>query len=166
MKDYDVFYVVGRMYWEGALNDAYRADALWDAQERILGSDSPMLWAYPPQFNFVAAALALMPIWLGYLVFTASSFIAYLLILRRLAGPHDSVILIALFPVMMICIRIGQNGFLIGALLGLLAVLMLAGRRAPGAGLPGCCWHCWRSSRIFCPQSDFISWCGGSGLSS
>ncbi|HSF63793.1 MAG TPA: glycosyltransferase family 87 protein [Paracoccaceae bacterium] len=134
MKDYDAFHVAGRMFWEGILIEAYQTDTLFEAQRRITGTESFMPWTYPPQFNLVTAVLALMPVWLGYALFTVVTFVAYVLALRRLAGPRYIIVMLALFPAMVICIRTGQNGFLIGALLGLFAILMLDRRTV--AGLP------------------------------
>lgn len=134
MKDYDAFYVAGRMFWDGSLFDAYRTETLFEAQRRITGTESFMPWTYPPQFNLVTAVLALMPLWLGYALFTTATFLAYVLVLRRLAGDRWIIVLLALFPSVVICIRTGQNGFLMGALLGLFALLMLDRRTV--AGLP------------------------------
>lgn len=134
MKDYDAFYVAGRMFWEGRLLEAYQTDTLFQAQRRITGTESFMPWTYPPQFNLVTAVLALMPVWLGYALFIITTFVAYVLALRRLAGPRYIIVLLALFPAVVICIRTGQNGFLMGALLALFAILMLDRRTV--AGLP------------------------------
>jgi hypothetical protein len=134
MKDYDAFYVAGRMFWDGTLFEAYRTETLFQAQRRITGTESFMPWTYPPQFNLVTAVLALMPVWLGYALFISATFLAYVAVLRRLAGARWIVVLLALFPAIVICIRTGQNGFLMGALLGLFAVLMLDRRST--AGLP------------------------------
>ena len=61
LVDFDAFYIVGQMFWEGTLNSAYSADELFEAQRRLSGTDSFMPWSYPPQFNSIAAGLALMP---------------------------------------------------------------------------------------------------------
>lgn len=134
MKDYDAFFVAGQMFWEGILTEAYRTETLFEAQRRITGTESFMPWTYPPQFNLVTAVLALMPVWLGYALFISATFVAYVAVLRRLAGDRWIVVLLALFPSVVICIRTGQNGFLVGALLGLFALLMLDRRTV--AGLP------------------------------
>lgn len=117
MKDYDAFFVAGRMFWAGRLEDAYFAKSLIAAQAEIVGAQSFMPWTYPPHFNAVTALLALMPVWLGYTIFTSITFCFYLAMLRRLASHLFIVVLIFTFPAATICIRTGQNGFLIAGLM-------------------------------------------------
>ena len=132
-KDYDAFYVAGRMFWEGRLPDAYVARLLIPAQREIIGASSFMPWTYPPQFNLLTAALGLLPIWLGYLLLSAGSLMFYVAVLRRIAGKDYGLALLVLFPAVAICARTGQNGFLIGGLVGL--CLMTAGQRRMVGGV-------------------------------
>lgn len=135
MKDYDAFHVAGLMYWEGILSEAYRAETLTAAQTRLTGSEMFMPWTYPPHFNLLTAGLALLPVWLGYALFTSASLAAYLWAVRRLSGGHQVFVLLTLFPALMVCIRSGQNGFLTGALLAGAMLLLLAGRTVAGVPL-------------------------------
>lgn len=137
MTDFDAFYVAGLMYWDGSLHDAYSFRTLFDAQKRFAGdesldADSLMPWTYPPPFNLVTAALAAMPIWLSYLVFTGGTFIAYLAVLRRIAGVQTGLVLFAIFPVLALNIRSGQNGFLTGTLIGIFLLQYI--RNQPSGG--------------------------------
>lgn len=134
LTDFDAFYVAGLMYWEGTLNDAYHFQTLHEAQYRFTSTTSFMPWAYPPPFNLVTAALAGLPISLAYLVFIGISFLAYVAVLRRIAGAHTATILVAIFPAVVLNIRSGQNGFLTGALLGLFFLSYLRG--SGGGGVP------------------------------
>jgi len=122
MKDYDAFFVAGQMFWEGRLEDAYFAERLFLAQAEIVGGQGFMPWTYPPHFNAVTAILALMPVWFGYAVFTTSTLLFYLLMLRRLAPDYFTVVLLFTFPAVMVCIRTGQNGFLVAGLMGLFVI--------------------------------------------
>lgn len=135
MVDYHAFYVAGRMFWEGHLSDAYRAEALFVAQQRIVGGQSFMPWTYPPHFNFITAGLALVPVWLGYALFISISFAAYFWATKRLAGSQHTFVILALFPAILACIRTGQSGLLVGALMAGSMLLLLAGRASAGVPL-------------------------------
>ncbi|CAO4171294.1 glycosyltransferase family 87 protein [Methylorubrum populi] len=134
LTDFDAFHIAGRMVWRGDIADAYHLPALLRAQRSLVGDEASLPWTYPPPFDLVVAVLALLPISLAYLAFTGTTFTAYLLVLRRIAGPLFPVILLALFPVLFIEAATGQNGFLTGALIGLTGLGLLGGRAS--AGLP------------------------------
>lgn len=135
MADFEAFYVSGRMYWEGVLNDAYGFTTLLEAQRRFTGTNDYMPWTYPPPYNIVTAGLALLPIGVAYLLFVGSSFAAYLWVLRRIAGRHLGAVVFAVLPAIALNIRSGQNGFLSGALLGLFFLAFVQGRQGGGAAL-------------------------------
>lgn len=134
--DYEAFYVAGRIFWEGHLADAYNSTALFEAQREIVVANSYKKWTYtyPPHFNFITAALALVPVWLGYAAFMLSTFFAYVIVLRRLSGDQYIFVLLVLFPSIIVCTRTGQTGFLLGGLLGAFALMIL--KRHPLAGFP------------------------------
>jgi hypothetical protein len=134
LVDFDAFHIAGQMYWEGSLNDAYSAAEMIKAQQRFSGAIGFMPWSYPPQFNFVAAGLALMPLGLSFAVFILLTFGAYLWVLRRLAGQFFFPVVLTIMPALMVNLKSGQNGFLTGALVGGVCLLLL-GRRGL-AGLP------------------------------
>jgi len=134
LVDFDAFHIVGRMVWRGEVEDAYRFAAMVRAQRTLGGADGSMPWTYPPPFNLVAAALALLPLGAAYFAFTAATLGAYLAVLRRVAGEHVSVVLLAIFPAVIVTIACGQNGFLTGVLIGLACLGFLRGR--PSAGVP------------------------------
>lgn len=134
MVDFEAFYIVGQLVWDNALSEAYHAQTMFAAQDRMLGKLGFMPWTYPPHYNFVTAGLALMPIWLGYAIFVLTSLLAYVWTIKRLAGQHQTFVLLTLFPAILICIRTGQNGLLVGALMAS-AMLLLLERRAI-AGVP------------------------------
>lgn len=133
-SDFDIFHLAGQTVWLGSFGDAYRSEAFFALQSETSTVPSTMPWTYPPQFGLVAATLAVLPVWLAYLVFTSASLGAYLLLLRRIAGPHFPTLVLTLLPVLMVGIWTGQNGFLTGSLVGLFALLALRG--SARAGLP------------------------------
>lgn len=134
LLDFDVFHLVGQMHWAGNLEEAYRFELFRARQEALSGSETAMPWTYPPPFDLVTAALALMSPGLAYLVFVSVTLAAYLLVLRRIAGGHFPVVLVCLFPILALTVLVGQNGFLTGSLIGLFA--LLASRGSRWAGLP------------------------------
>jgi hypothetical protein len=134
LVDFDAFFVAGRLALEGRLGDAYHAQAMFAAQERLLGKRDFLLWSYPPHFNLITAALAMLPRWLGYLLFASASLAGLLLAVRRLAPGQLALVCLLLFPAIMVCLRTGQNGVMLGALLAAAMVLLIDGRAS--AGLP------------------------------
>lgn len=132
--DFHVFHLVGQMIHDGRLLDAYDAQAFAAAQAGIVNDGHLMLWSYPPQFDLIAAALALVPVWLGYVLFVGGTLAAYLAVLRRIAGDMFGLALIAAFPFLLVTILAGQNGFLTGALGGLFCLWAL--RPGGRAGVP------------------------------
>ncbi|QIJ74422.1 DUF2029 domain-containing protein [Methylobacterium sp. NI91] len=134
LTDFDAFHVAGRMVWRGDIAQAYHLPTLLEVQKALTGEQAFLPWTYPPPFNLVVAALAPLPISLAYLVFAGSTLAAYLLVLRRIAGPHFATVVVALAPALFIAVAGGQNGFLTGTLIGLTALGLLGGRAL--AGLP------------------------------
>ena len=134
LVDFDAFYIVGLMIREGRLDEAYHHVTMFAAQRHFADDDSFMPWTYPPQFNLIVAALPISGRALSYALFTGLTLAAYLLVLRRISGPHLTAVLIALLPTLVLTTLIGQNGFLTGALVGWFCLATLAGRRL--AGLP------------------------------
>lgn len=135
LVDFDIFHLVGRLYWQGDLAEAYRMQALLDYQRELIGGVSFMPWTYPPPFDLVVAALALLPAWLAYLVFTLGTLGIYLLVLRAVAREHLAGVVVCLLPVLFVTSFGGQNGFLTGSLLGSFALLSLKGSRLAGVPL-------------------------------
>lgn len=123
MQDFHAFHVTGGMVWDGAAAQAYDADALRPVQAAATGTDRFMPWTYPPHFNLIAAALALLPDWAGYALYSGGGLLAYALVIRALAGRWSGLVLGAMFPAMMVCVGTGQNGLWLGAVAGMLALL-------------------------------------------
>lgn len=135
LLDFQVFHMAGQLAWAGDLATAYDPPSFWAHTKALTGSPDRMLWPYPPHFNLVTAPLALLPLWFSYVVFTGGTLLAYGLALRRLADGQHTLVLAMLFPAIVICIRIGQNAFLIAALVAFFCNLVLAGRAWAGVPL-------------------------------
>lgn len=132
--DFDAFYLSGRMVWSGTIAKAYAMSTMFAAEMAEGGTTPHLPWTYPPQYNLLTALLVLLPKGLAYLAFIGTSFMAYLYLLHRLAGPQVHRVVILTMPAMMISILIGQNGLLTGALIGAFALASLSGARI--AGIP------------------------------
>jgi len=132
LVDFDAFYIVGQLFWEGRITEAYSAATMAQIQQEMVGHGGFMPWTYPPQFDLIALLLPGLPRGIAYGVFTASTLALYLWVLARLAGPSLVWILIALAPPIYVTTTIGQNAFLTGALMGLFALLTRAKRTAAG----------------------------------
>ena len=81
-SDFDVFYLVGHMFWSGELADAYQGNL-----RALSGEIYPGLrWTYPPPYILFVAPLALVPEWAAYLIFMGLSLTGYVAMLYATAG--------------------------------------------------------------------------------
>lgn len=134
VPDFAAFHLVAQRIWLGDLDLTYQFAAFMKMQaSQPGGATGFMPWTYPPQFGLLLAPLAFLPTWAAYALFTGTTLVAYLMTLRKLAGEHFAQVLVILFPAIAITIGCGQNGFLTGALIGL--VCIHAERRQVLAGL-------------------------------
>lgn len=136
MVDFDAFYIVSQMIAEGRLAEAYDPAVMMERQSELAGKKIFMPWTYPPPFDLVVAPFAMVPRGVSYAIFMLVTLAAYVLVLHRLSGPYLSSVLIAVFPALLIVTRVGQNGLLIAALIGLFALWWLDDRTRTRAGLP------------------------------
>lgn len=128
LTDFDAFHIAGRLAAHGRLTDAYDARSFFLEQRRVSGTPSFMPWTYPPPFTAFAQGLSLLPIGMSYALFAGLSFAFYLIVLRRICGEYLPGVLIAVAPVIIINLRIGQNGFLISGLIGAFLLAAFGGR--------------------------------------
>ncbi|WP_027552362.1 glycosyltransferase family 87 protein [Bradyrhizobium sp. Cp5.3] len=123
LADFDAFYIVAQRVWLGDLDQVYHFEALLKMQVAASGGKlSFMPWTYPPQYDLLVAPFAFLPVGVGYLLFTAATMAFYLVTLRTIARNNFAQVLVILFPALAITIGCGQNGFLTGALIGLVCV--------------------------------------------
>lgn len=135
MTDIETFWLVGHLFWDGRLAEAYVAESLFAAQQGVLQTQNFMPYTYPPQFNFVTALIGAVPVWIGFAVFSAVSCGLYALALRRFGAAQAAFAFVVVFPAVALNLRTGQNGFLIAGLLALAVQAALARRVAGGAVL-------------------------------
>lgn len=135
LPDFAAFWAAGRLALEGTPELAYDWQVHRAAEVAGLGHefDGWMPWFYPPHFQLLVAPLATVPLWFGMALWTALTLGLYLWVCWRiLPDPVALVGALAAAP-SVTSLAIGQTGFLIGGLLGLL--LLNLDRRPVRAGI-------------------------------
>ncbi|QAY94399.1 hypothetical protein CWB41_00485 [Methylovirgula ligni] len=135
LVDFDDFYIVGQMVWHGDVDKAYLVHSIGEIPASPARGKTLLLWTYPPPFDVLVATFPLTSRWIAYCLFIVGSFAAYLAILRRLATESFVLALIVTFPVLVVEIRCGQNGFVTGALIGLTCLYLRRGSALAGVPL-------------------------------
>ncbi len=134
LADFDAFHIVAQRIWLGDIDQVYHFKALLKMQmDAAGGATGFMPWTYPPQYGLFLAPLAFLQVGIAYLLFTTATLAVYLVTLRAIAGANFAQVLVILFPALAITIGCGQNGFLTGAMIGL--VCLNVERRQLVAGL-------------------------------
>lgn len=134
LTDFDAFHIAGTLAGRGDVANAYNVNMMLQAQAEITGSRSVMPWTYPPPFTLFVALLADLPIGIAFALFILATFGFYLAVLHRIAGVWLPGVMILLMPIILLNLRIGQNGFLVAGLIG--AFLLAWQERKSIAGLP------------------------------
>jgi hypothetical protein len=134
LNDYEDFYVVGRLFREGDIIAAYDNDYLTAAQARFTGSTTFMPWAYPPPLTALVPLLPKLGLSWSYLVFMALTLVLYLWSLVGYGPRLVGAAMLAVFPALVLVVRLGQNGMLTGALIAFFLLALSRDRKA--AGLP------------------------------
>ncbi|MDE3239796.1 MAG: DUF2029 domain-containing protein [Paracoccaceae bacterium] len=131
-SDLNDFLLVGRMALSGKLAQAYSLSAMHLAQVADGYTGTFLPWVYPPPYDLIVAGLARLGPPLAFAVFVVVPFLGTLWLIRRIAGPRFSEVVICLFPGFYICLACGQNGFVTAGLLGAFGVASLSGSAAAG----------------------------------
>jgi len=134
-SDFDFFYAGAKATLAGDASSAYNETWFRNFQKRNYGIDLQGPWTYPPPFNLVVAPFGLVNRGWAFLLFMQGSLLAYLLALRRIAGPWLTPVLALLLPMIMMVIFFGQNGLLTGALVGFTCVGLSERKRWAGVPL-------------------------------
>ncbi|WP_164871768.1 glycosyltransferase family 87 protein [Solirhodobacter olei] len=134
VMDFQIFHKVGELIWQGRLATAYDIKAF--SQIQAVATDSPHVfapWAYPPQFDLVAALLGLGPMAPSYLLFVGLGLGGFLWLLTRLGPARAGWAFLFAYPAVMVNAAAGQNGFITAILAGLFAIGFL--KRDARAGI-------------------------------
>lgn len=132
--DFDAFYLVGKMYWQGIVDKAYYFVDFKQQYVDVYGVSSFMPWTYPPPFNILTALLASFKHSLSYLFFVLISCCSFLFFLYKITRDFFHLTVVFVFPAIAVNIICGQNGLLTASLIGLFCWLWLRGR--VWAGVP------------------------------
>lgn len=118
--DFVTTWSAGHMALTGHAAAVYDWPALKLVDENVLGHpfDGYLAWQYPPTFLFAAAALALLPYAIAFVVWVLGTFLAYLAAIRAIIGDRVGYLLACACPAVVANAVVGQNGFLSAALIG------------------------------------------------
>ena len=133
--DFANVYAAGKLVLESHPAAAYDWDTHKRVQEIVLGQtfDGYFGWHYPPPFLFIATLLAKLPYAAAFAGWMVLSFIPYLLTIRALTDHRIGWAIACAFPVALVNVMIGQNGFLTASLIG--GTLYLMPKRPVIAGV-------------------------------
>jgi len=134
LNDYEDFYIVGRLRREGDIVAAYDNGYLTAAQQRFTGTTTFMPWAYPPPLTALVPLLPMLGLAWSYMLFMVATLLLYLWTLSRFGAQFVGASLLAVFPALVLVVRLGQNGMLTASLIGL--VLLSLSRDRKSAGVP------------------------------
>jgi arabinofuranan 3-O-arabinosyltransferase len=117
--DFVNFWAAGRQVLDGHPDLAYVSQLHKEVEAAAVGhsfdGDYPLI--YPPTFLFVATLLGLLPYLPAFAAWTLLTFPAYVIGVRRIVGHPAGILLACAFPAVVSNFAVGQNGFLITALL-------------------------------------------------
>lgn len=135
LNDYENFYIVGGLYRQGDIRAAYDNTYLTAAQRRFTGTTTLMPWAYPPPSTAVTPLLPLVGLAWSYMLLMAATLMLYLCSLSKFGARSVGAAMLAVYPVLVLTVRLGQNSMLTGALIGLFLFGLLHGHRSSGVPL-------------------------------
>jgi hypothetical protein len=118
--DFVGVWAAGKLVLAGNAPEVYDWPLHKAIEEAALGHpfDKYFGWHYPPTLLPAAALLALLPYVPAFFVWMAATLPPYLLVIRRIIGRREALLLACAFPAVLWNFSVGQNGFLTAALLG------------------------------------------------
>ena len=136
LTDFNAFYLAGQLALKGQLSIAYHFKQMNLAQLEYYGVEGFLPWSYPPPFDLIVAALAVLPIGVACFLFAGFSLLGYLHCLDQISERESvrRLIRFIVLPTLLLNITIGQNGLLTGMLLCSFCWLTL--KKNPWAGIP------------------------------
>lgn len=134
LTDFNAFHLAGSLALDGRLSEAYHNEQMRAAQSKLTDAVGFMPWTYPLPFNLITSLLAHLPIGAAYFLFTTTSLVAFLSVLKRLVGTELFLVTFLNLPALLLNVECGQNGLLTASLIGLFCLWSLEGRKV--AGIP------------------------------
>ncbi len=118
--DFIEVWVAGRLALSGHAATPYDPVAHHAAQVAAIGYGFPgfLGWHYPPLYLFVAAAIGALPYLAAFLVWCAVTAGMYAYVIKLITRRTDAVLIALASPASFGCVFVGQNGFLLAALIG------------------------------------------------
>jgi hypothetical protein len=117
--DFVNLWASGRQALDGAAGAVYKL-AHKRAELAALGHpfEGEYPWVYPPTFLFVTTLLACLPFLWAYVTWVALTFAGYLVAIRAIIADRAGLLFACAYPGILSNLLVGQNGFLIAALIG------------------------------------------------
>lgn len=123
--DFITFWAASKLALAGNAAAAYDVRQIVQVEWAIVpGFHTYNPWLYPPTFYLLVLPLSLLPYFLSYIVFMATTFAGYFVVLRKVFAPPGSLPLLLAFPGLFVNAHEGQNAFLTGALAGGALILL------------------------------------------
>jgi hypothetical protein len=133
--DFESPYLTGEMALQGRLPCAYQVACMSAEETARFGAVFFNHVALPPPYALLFSAFALLQPHIAYVVFAVFSFLAYLLMLRAIAGEDARTILLLFFPSIFDTLMTGQTGLLTAAIIASSCLLMIRGSARAGVPL-------------------------------
>ncbi|MEZ5896358.1 MAG: glycosyltransferase family 87 protein [Parvularculaceae bacterium] len=134
-SDFFSFWTAGQMVAQQGAASTYDPVLNFQMQQRLLNDPDPFFlpFLHPPQFLFLAIALAGLPYVAAWLTFSGLTMGCYVAAMRRLAPQGAALLAIIAAPAAFLNFTHGQTGFLIAALFA--GALFFLDKRPLVAGL-------------------------------
>ncbi|MCA8888854.1 MAG: DUF2029 domain-containing protein, partial [Parvularculaceae bacterium] len=134
-SDFFSFWTAGNMAAEQGAASTYDPILNYQMQQRLLNDPDPFFlpFLHPPQFLFLAIALAGLPYVAAWLTFSGVTMGCYVAAMRKLAPDGAALLAIIAAPAAFLNFTHGQTGFLIAALFA--GALFFLDKRPLVAGL-------------------------------
>jgi hypothetical protein len=116
--DFSHYWLASSMVLAGDPAGVYNYQKFMAAELAFFKVNFLMPWLYPPTFLLIISPLALLPYLPSLAVWLGLTLAGYLVILRRIAPHHSTILLSLAFPGTFENFFHGQNGFLSATLLG------------------------------------------------
>lgn len=119
--DFSAFYSAGKLALEGNSTLIYDLIKHHDVLEGVLEQEIPFMlgWFYPPIFLLFVTPLALLPFKFAMVFWMASTFIIYMITIKKISISQNGLYAAMCFPGVLMNLNWGQNGLLTVGLFGL-----------------------------------------------
>jgi alpha-1,2-mannosyltransferase len=176
--DFTSFYAAAQLALDGQAPLAYDFAAHFEAEKVALGSELVDFYpfAYPPTFILFLMPLGALPYLIALFVWQGLTLAFFVIMMKKLAGRSEAILLVLAFPAVFVTIGHGQNAFLTaglfagalhylnrkpvvaGLLIGLLTFKPHLGLLIPFVLMVSRCWRVFFSASVTSISFAAMSW--------